>query len=85
MHDTDLTLDRPSSEAATRVCRIDRSEVSVRLRLLGYDSCEFESEQPFAPGEPIRIHLFRMGWIRAEVISVRRKVVEVQFDKHSPV
>jgi hypothetical protein len=85
MHDMDLTFDRPGDGAAMRVCRSDRSEVPVRLRLLGYDGCEFESEQQFAPGEPLRIHLFRMGWIRARVASVRCDVVEVEFDMHCPV
>ena len=85
MHDVSLTLDRLGDGAAIRVCRADRSEVPVRLRLLGYDRCEFDSEQQFAPGEPLRIHLFRMGWIRARVTSVGCNVVEVEFDMHCPV
>ena len=85
MHQTDTAVERQADAAAIRVFRIDRSEVPVRLTLLGYDGCEFESEQQFAPGEPVRIHLFRMGWIRAQVTSVRCKIVEVQFDKHPPV
>jgi hypothetical protein len=86
MREMDLTLERPGdSAAAIRVCRIDRSEVPVRLRSLDYDGCAFESEQPFAPGEPVSIHLFRMGWIRARITSVRGTVIEARFDQDCPV
>ncbi len=68
-----------------RVCRLDGSEVAVRLRLLGYDRCEFESDHQFAPGEQVRIHLYRMGWIRARIVSRQSGVVEAEFVKESPV
>ena len=68
-----------------RVSRVDGSELAVRLRLLGYDSCEFESDQKFAPGEEISIHLFRMGSIRARILSRHARVVEAEFLKDCPV
>ena len=81
-----LTL-KKTLDAATqvRVSRADGSELPVRLRLLGYDSCEFESDQKFAPGEEISIHLFRMGSIRARIRSRQAKVVEAEFLKDCPV
>ena len=81
-----LTL-KKKADAATqvRVSRVDGSELPVRLRLLGYDSCEFESDQKFAPGEEISIHLFRMGSIRARILSRQASVVEAEFLKDCPV
>lgn len=86
MHDLDQTLERPGDLAAqVRVSRRGGSEAPVRLRLLGYDGCEFESDQKFAVGEPVSIHIYRMGWIRARVVSRHRRIVEAEFDKHCPV
>jgi hypothetical protein len=86
MHDTDVTLEsRSAARAEVRVCRLDGSEVAVRLRLLGYDGCEFESFEEFATGESISIHVYRMGWIRARVLSQRSGMVEAEFDKDCPV
>lgn len=81
-----LTL-KKTLDAATqvRVSRVDGSELPVRLRLLGYDSCEFESDQKFTPGEEISIHLFRMGSIRARILSGQTKVVEAEFLKDCPI
>lgn len=63
----------------------DGREIAVRLRLLGYDGCEFETRYRFKSGEQLSIHLFRMGWIRARVVSRRRGVVEAEFVKECPV
>jgi hypothetical protein len=68
-----------------RVSLLDGSEVSVRLRLLGYDGCEFETEHCFVPGERVSIHIYRMGWIRARIASRQGKVVEAEFDASCPV
>lgn len=82
----DLTLERPSKVGArVTVCRPGGPDVAVRLRLLGYDGCEFESDQKFAAGEAVSIHIYRMGWIRARIISCLSGVVEAEFDKHCPV
>ena len=86
MHDMDVTLEsRSAARAEVKVCRNSGSEVAVRLRLLGYDGCEFESAERFADGEQISIHIYRMGSIRARVVSQRSGVVEAEFDKHCPV
>lgn len=86
MHDTDVTLEsRSAARADVKVCRLDGSEVAVRLRLLGYDACEFESPERFAKGEQLSIHVYRMGWIRARVLSQHSGIVEAEFDKHCPV
>jgi hypothetical protein len=82
----DLGFEQAEEAAAEiRVCRSDGCEIPVRLRLLGYDGCEFETDQDFACGERIDIHIYRMGSIRARVVSRRDRVVEVEFDKHCPV
>ena len=81
-----LTLKKsPDSATQVRVSRVDGSELPVRLRLLGYDSCEFESDQKFALGEEVSIHLFRMGSIRARVLSRNAKVIEAEFLKDCPI
>lgn len=86
MRDMDLTPARPcDADTPVRVCRADGSEVAVRLRLLGYDGCEFESDEEFAPGEPVALHLYRMGCIRARVISREARVIEAAFDMECPV
>ena len=85
-HDSNLTLGRPAQEdTRVRVERRDGTEMPVKLRLLGYDGCEFESRARFAVGEQISIHIYRMGLIRARVISCRRGVVEAEFVKDCPV
>lgn len=82
MHCANLLLDRAEdAKARIRVCRLDGSEVDIRLRLLGYDGCEFASDEAFAPNEQVSIHLFRMGWIRARITSAAKGVVEAEFDK----
>jgi hypothetical protein len=53
--------------------------------LLGYDSCEFESDHGFVSGEHVSIHIYRMGWIRARITSRQSRVVEAEFDKECPV
>ena len=82
----DLTVAQPcDADAPVRVSRADGSEVAVRLRLLGYDGCEFESDLEFAPGEQLAVHFFRMGRIRARVVSREASVVEAAFDLDCPV
>jgi hypothetical protein len=86
MHDVNVTVERPpDARAQVRVCRLDGSEVSVRLRLLGYDGCEFECSERFDTGEQISIHIYRMGWIRARILSLQSGIVEAEFDKDCPV
>ena len=85
MHDTNLTLERPTEDTRVRVARLDGSEVAVKLRLLGYDGCEFECRERFAVGERISIRIYRMGLIRARVVSRHRRVVEAEFVKDCPV
>ena len=85
MPDTHSIVERPGEIGApVRICRADGSEVPVRLRLLSYDGCELESSKRFKSGEQVRIHLYRMGWIRARVTSCRSKVVEAEFIKECP-
>jgi hypothetical protein len=52
---------------------------------LSYDSCEFEAEHEFETGEQINIHIFRMGWIRARIVSAHSSIVEAEFDKECRV
>jgi len=81
-----LTLERPGKAAAQiSISRDDGSEIPVRLRLLGYDGCEFETDHPFVPGEPVGIRLYRMGCIRARIVSRQARVVEAEFVKECPV
>jgi hypothetical protein len=81
-----LTLKQPVTRAApVSVSRADGSEIPVRLRLLGYEGCEFECDHPLTPGESVGIHLYRMGWIRARVVSLQARVVEAEFVKDCPV
>ena len=82
----DPTLERPGrASAQVRVRRLDGSEVPVRLRLLGYDGCEFDCRQKFAAGERIDILIYRMGWIRARIARQAGRVVEADFDMECPV
>ena len=86
MSHMDLTPDRPR-ELGTQVMvsGADGTGVAVRLRLLAYDRCEFESAFQFTTGELISIHLYRMGSIRARVTSQRGAVIEAEFVKDCPV
>jgi hypothetical protein len=85
-HDTLLTPGRADDEATqVRVVRRDGTAVAVTLRLLRYDGCEFECRERFAVGELIGIRVYRMGLIRARVLSRRRRTVEAEFVKDCPV
>lgn len=86
MHDMDL-LPAQSCDAdmPIRICRADGSEVAVRLRLLGYDGCEFECDEEFTPGEAVALQLYRMGSIRARIVSQEARVFEAVFDMECPV
>lgn len=80
MPDTRLELEPPTEALApVRISRPDGTEVPARLRLLSYDGCELESDKRFKSGEQVKIHVYRMGWIRARIISCRSKVVEAEF------
>jgi hypothetical protein len=81
MHDIDLIADRAGDAAQVRICRLDGSEVSVRLTRLRFDSCEFETDKKFAPNEQVNIHMHRMGWIRARITSVQPPLAEAEFAK----
>jgi hypothetical protein len=86
MRDMDLKWEEPCEAAAqVRVSRLDGTEVTVRLRLLGYDGCEFESDDGFALGEQVNIHIYRMGSIRARIASQQSHVIEAEFDKECSV
>ena len=86
MHDMDVTLERPTETGAqVTICLLDGTEVPVRLRLLSYDGCEFESARSFAEGERISIRLYRMGSIRARITSQQTKIVEAEFLNDCPV
>lgn len=86
MPDMDLLPAQPcDADVPIRVCRADGSEVAVRLRLLGYDGCEFECNEEFAPGEPIALLLYRMGSIRAHIVAREAQVFEAAFDMECPV
>jgi hypothetical protein len=86
MPDTHLGLERPGDASApVRISRTDGTEVPARLRLLSYDGCELESDKRFKSGEQVKIHVYRMGWIRARITSCRSKVVEAEFIQECPV
>lgn len=86
MHDMDVMAERPGADdAEVRVSRLDGLDVPVRLRLLGYDGCEFETDHDFAPGEQVSIHIYRMGSIRARVTARQARLVEAEFVKDCPV
>lgn len=86
MHDTEATVERPGAVGAeVRIGRLDGSEVPVRLRLFGYDGCEFETDQEFSPGEKVSIHIDRMGSIRARIKTRQARVFEAEFVKDCPV
>ena len=80
------TLEKsPSTDTRVTISRLDGSEAPARLRLLGYDGCEFEADSDFKPGEQVSIRIYRMGSIRARITSSAAKVVEAEFDKTCPV
>ena len=82
----DLTLERSfDTDTRVTVSRPDGSEAPARLRLLGYDGCEFECDSDFALGERVCIRIYRMGSIRARITSRNASVVEAEFDKTCPV
>ena len=82
----DLTLDRPlDTGSRVTIGRSDGSEAPARLRLLDYDSCEFESECDFSPGEQVSIRIYRMGSIRARITACHAGVIQAEFDKQCPV
>lgn len=86
IHDLDLGREMHGAEnAPVRICVADGSELPARLRLLGYEGCEFETRRRLEIGEQISLHLYRMGWIRARVIARRGRVVEAEFIHNSPV
>jgi hypothetical protein len=86
MPDTYPTLPPPpDASAPVVICRADGSEIPVRLRLLGYDGCELECRKRLAVGEEVRIHLYRMGRIRARVTACKSRVIEAEFIKECPV
>ena len=81
-----MTLDRPSETGSrVTVCRRDGSEAPARLRLLGFDGCEFETDSDLSPGEQVNIHIYRMGSIRARITSRHERVVEATFENDCPV
>lgn len=85
-HDTLLTQGRAADEATQmRVVRRDGTAVAVTLRQLDYDGCVFECRERFAVGELVNIRVYRMGLIRARVLSRRRRTVEAEFVKDCPV
>ena len=86
MPDTISMRERPGAASEpVRIGRSDGTEVPARLRLLSYDGCELETKMRFKSGDEVRIHLYRMGWIRARVTSCRSKVIEAEFIKECPV
>jgi hypothetical protein len=85
-HDTQLAPRRAADDATqVRVIRRDGRVVPVTVRLMGYDGCLFECSERFAVGELISIRVYRMGLIRARVLSRRRRTVEAEFVKDCPV
>lgn len=86
MQDMGVMADRPGTDhAEVRVGRLDGSEVPVRLRLFGYDGCEFETDHDFSLGEQVSIHIYRMGSIRARIKTCQARLVEAEFVKDCPV
>ena len=86
MPNSQSRLEASDNEGApVKICRADGSEVPVRLRLLSYDGCELEADNIFTSGEQVRIHVYRMGWIRARITSCGSKVVEAEFIQDCPV
>jgi hypothetical protein len=86
MHSINATLEKKlAAEAGVFVSRDDGTAVSVRLRLLGYDGCEFQSDEGFAIGDLVSLHLDRMGSIRARITASQGSVIEAEFVKECPV
>lgn len=44
-----------------------------------------ESDKRFKSGEQVKIHVYRMGWMRARITSCRSKVVAAEFIQECPV
>lgn len=85
MHNLHVILDWPGDmRASVRLCKVDGSEVPVRLRLLGYDSCEFECSHALECGDQVKLHIYRMGWIRAQIVSRQGHLFEAAFDQECP-
>ena len=81
-----LTLERHGKKTAkVSVSRADGREVPVRLRLLGYDGCEFEIRPAIRSGRAGRNPSLSMGCIRARVVCRNSRVVEAEFLKDCPV
>src|SRR5258708_29941011 len=77
MYDRDVILERPGDTGAqVTVSCSDVREGPVRLRLLGYDACEFESDHLFVPGGQVSIHIYRMWCISARYTYHVSRVVE---------
>jgi len=76
---------RGDASAPVRISRTDGTEIPARLRLLSNEGCELESDKRFKSGEQVKIHLYRMGWIRARITSCRSRVVEAEFIQECPV
>ena len=86
MPDTHVGLERlGDASTPVRISLTDGTEVPARLRLLSYDGCELESDKRFKSGEQVKIHLYRMGWVRARITSCRLKVVAAEFIQDCPV
>lgn len=80
MHFIDLLADRAVDERPQLgIRRSDGSEVPVRVTLLSFDACEFESAEDFAVDEQVSIHMHRMGWIRARITSVEPPLAKAEF------
>jgi hypothetical protein len=78
----DLVEDRaPDAKMQVGIRRLDGSHVPVRVTLLSYDCCEFQSAKTFALNEEVSIHLYRMGWIRARITCVRPPAATAEFAK----
>lgn len=82
----DMTLDRSfDTDSRVTICRREGSEASARLRLLGFDGCEFDTDVELVPGEQVSIHIYRMGSIRARITARHDRVVEAAFENECPV
>jgi hypothetical protein len=75
----------PGSNLHVCVWRKDGSTVPARLRLLKYEGCEISCDLELEPGEQVNIEIFRMGSIRARVVSINSGIIEVEFMKECPV
>src|SRR5690349_8380857 len=86
IHDLNLGRQMHGAESApVRIFVAGGTEIPARLRLLGYDGCEFETKSRLKVGEAISVHIYRMGSIRARVIAQHSGIVEAEFIHNSPV